>query len=56
MNKTNKVRILETTRKKLQSVMPFLCKEDAKFLVKTGMKATMIGLQLITIYLVNAMR
>jgi len=56
MTKMNKIRVLKTTRKTLQTLMPFLCKEDAKFLVRIGMKSTMIGLQLITIYLINGVR
>ncbi len=54
--KTNKIRVLKTVRKTLQKILPFLCKEDAKFVVKTGMKTVMIGLQLITIYMINAVR
>lgn len=56
MNKTSKIRVLKTIRNGLQTIAPFLCKEDAKFVVRTGMKSAMIGLQLLTIYLVQNMR
>ena len=52
--KIPKIRVMKKVRNTLQDFIPFLCKEDAKFLTRTLFKSAfnliILGLQLLTLY------
>jgi len=53
-SKIPKIRVMKKVRNTLQDFIPFLCKEDAKFLTRTLFKSAfnliILGLQLLTLY------
>ena len=50
-----KIRVMKKVRNTLQTYIPFLCKEDAKFLTRTLFKSafnlTILGVQLLILYI-----